>query len=162
VRLLYLACVTLHVLAAMFWVGGMLFLAIVGAPALRGVEPGLRRELFTRLGVGFRAAGWTAIAVAVLTGTGALWLRGWLGAVLDPGFWRTAAGGALALKLAAVLVMVAGSAWHDFVLGPRAGRAEPGSDTARRLRAKAIGAARLALLAAIVAVIAAVRLVRAG
>jgi uncharacterized membrane protein len=162
VRALYLACVTLHILAAMFWVGGMLFLALVGATALRGVEAGLRRELFTRLGRGFRVAGWAAIAIAVLTGTGALWFRGWLGAMGGAGFWHTAAGRALAIKLAAVLVMVVGSAWHDFVLGPRAARTEPGSDAARRLRSGAVGAARLAVLAAVVAVVAAVRLVRAG
>ena len=161
-RTVYLACVTLHVLAAMFWVGGMLFLAVVGAPALRGFEPALRRELFTRLGRGFRVAGWVAIAVAILTGTGALYYRRWLGVMDDASFWRTSTGHALAAKLAAVAVMIGASAWHDFVLGPRTERAEPGSNAALRMRAGAVRTARLAVLAALLAVVAAVRLVRAG
>ena len=36
---LYNLVVTLHVLAALFWLGGMFFLALVGAPVLRAVEP---------------------------------------------------------------------------------------------------------------------------
>jgi hypothetical protein len=37
--LLYYATVTAHLLAALLWLGGMFFLAIVGAPVLRSVEP---------------------------------------------------------------------------------------------------------------------------
>lgn len=47
---LYFLCVTLHVLAAFLWLGGIFFLAAVGAPVLRMVEPpSLRAELFHRL-----------------------------------------------------------------------------------------------------------------
>ncbi len=35
---LYLASVTLHLLAAIFSLGGMFFLGIVGAPALAGLD----------------------------------------------------------------------------------------------------------------------------
>ena len=31
--------VTMHVLAALLWLGGMFFLGVVGAPVLRAVEP---------------------------------------------------------------------------------------------------------------------------
>lgn len=67
-RTLSLLNMTLHVLAAMLWLGGMLFLAVVGAPVLRGLEPALRARLFHQLGVAFRRAGWIAIAVLLATG----------------------------------------------------------------------------------------------
>ena len=37
--MLYYASVSVHVLAAMLWLGGMFSLAVVGAPVLRRVEP---------------------------------------------------------------------------------------------------------------------------
>ena len=44
---LYFINVTIHVFAALLWLGGMFFLAAVGAPVLRRVEPpALRAELF--------------------------------------------------------------------------------------------------------------------
>ena len=36
---LYYINVTIHVLAAMLWLGGMFFLGAVGAPVLRAIEP---------------------------------------------------------------------------------------------------------------------------
>jgi len=47
---LYFASVTVHVLAAMVWLGSMSFLAVVGAPVLQLVEPPeLRQHLFNAL-----------------------------------------------------------------------------------------------------------------
>lgn len=47
---LFFVSVTLHLLATMLWLGGTFFLAIVGAPVLRRVEPAsLRSELFHRV-----------------------------------------------------------------------------------------------------------------
>jgi uncharacterized membrane protein len=47
----YFVNVTVHVFAALLWLGGMFFLAVVGAPVLRSVEPPeLRAQLFRRLG----------------------------------------------------------------------------------------------------------------
>src|SRR5678815_1418459 len=44
---LYFLNVTVHLLAAFVWLGGMLFLGLVGAPVLRGVAPAaLRQQLF--------------------------------------------------------------------------------------------------------------------
>ena len=161
----YYANVTVHVLAAMLWLGGMFFLGVVGAPALRRVEPPpLRQALFRDLGERFRAAGWWAIAVLVVTGVLNLWFRGWLRgaspALLHAEFWRTGTGHALAAKLACVVVMIATSATHDFVLGPAAGRAAPGSPRARALRRRAALAARVNALVGVALVVAAVRLAR--
>lgn len=165
-RALYLASVTLHVLAAMFWLGGMFFLGVVGAPVLRRVQPPeLRLSLFNALGVRFRALSWWAIAVLLATGVLNLRYRGWLawdGALGAPAFWATGTGHALAWKLGAVATMIGVSAIHDFVLGPRAVAAAPGGTEALALRSRAVWAARLNVLAGVVLVIAAVRLARGG
>ena len=61
----YWISVTVHVLAALFWLGGMLFLGLVGAPVLRAVEPpALRQRLFHDLGMRFRGAVETASRTA--------------------------------------------------------------------------------------------------
>lgn len=164
-RALYLTNVTIHVLAAMLWLGGMLFLGVVGAPALRAVEPAaLRQRLFQELGLRFRVVGWWAIGILIVTGTLNLYFRGWLhwtDVLGSPRFWATAAGHALALKLLAVSAMLVVSSIHDFVLGPRAGRATPGSPLAISLRGRAARLARLNALLGVLAVVAAVWLARA-
>ncbi|MGZ8376132.1 MAG: DUF4149 domain-containing protein [Gemmatirosa sp.] len=163
---LYWVSVTLHVLAALGWLGGMFFLALVGAPVLRRVEPpALRQSLFQQLGLRFRTVGWALLALLVATGVVLLHYRGllrWTGVLGAPAFWRTAVGHALAAKLAAVGVMLAVSLVHDFVLGPVAGRAMPGSRRAVRLRLQASWLARVNAVVGIVLVVAAVRLARGG
>ena len=162
----YYANVTIHVLAAMLWLGGMLFLGLVGAPVLRGLEPAeLRQRLFHELGLRFRAVGWWAIGVLLLTGLVNLYYRGWLrwsGVLGAVDFWRTAPGHALCLKLVAVATMLIVSAVHDFVLGPRAGRATAGSARAIQLRHRAALLARINALVGVLVVAAAVRLARGG
>ncbi len=164
-RVLYLANVTVHVLAAMFWLGGMFFLGIVGAPALRGVEPAATRQrIFHQLGVRFRSAGWWAIGILLVSGTVNLHFRGWLSweVLSSASFWATAAGRALALKLTSVAAMLVVSSLHDFVLGPRASRAAPGSHAAIAYRTRAALLARLNALLGVLVVIAAVLLARGG
>jgi copper resistance protein D len=162
----YYANVTIHVLAAMLWLGGMFFLGVVGAPVLRGIEPPpLRQRLFQDLGARFRQVGWWAIAVLVVTGVINLHYRGWLqwsGLLDTPAFWRSNAGRALAVKLITVLLMISISAIHDFVHGPRAGRATPGSRESIALRKRAALFARLNAILGVVLVAAAVRLARGG
>lgn len=162
-RALYLANVTVHILAAMFWLGGMLFLGVVGAPTLRAVEPAeLRQRLFHQLGVRFRGAGWWAIAILLATGTLNLYFRGWLRADVlgSADFWTTPVGHALAFKLLAVAAMLLVSSIHDFVLGPRASRAAPGSPAAISLRSRAARLARLNAMLGVLVVVAAVMLAR--
>ena len=160
----YYVVVTIHVLAAMLWLGGMLFLGVVGAPVLRAIEPpALRQRLFHELGVRFRTIGWTAITVLVTTGVIMLGARGllhWSGVFGSAAFWRTAFGMTLAAKLAAVVTMIVVSAVHDFLLGPAAGRATPGSPEAIALRRRAALLARANALVGLLLVIVAVRLAR--
>ena len=161
---LYYVNVTIHVLAAMLWLGGMFFLGVVGAPVLRVVEPpALRQRLFQQLGLRARGLGWWAIGILVVTGTLNLWFRGWLhwqGVLGDAAFWRSTMGVALAVKLGAVATMVLVSAVHDFVLGPMAGRLPAGSAAALAFRRRAALLARANALLGVVIVIAAVRLAR--
>jgi uncharacterized membrane protein len=162
-RELYLLNVTLHLLAALVWLGGMFFFALVGAPLLRTVEPpGLRGRLFHLIGVRFRTVGWACIGVLLATGVLNLWFRGQasrevLGAA---SFWASPYGRALGAKLAAVTAMVLVSAFHDFVDGPRSVRLAPGSPEAARARRRAALLGRLNALIGVLVVILAVRLAR--
>ena len=162
--LLYYVNITIHVLAAMLWLGGMFFLGVVGAPALRAVEPpALRQRLFQELGVRFRSVGWIAITILVLTGLVNLHFRGWLhwnGVLASAAFWQTTIGTALAIKLLSVTVMIAVSAVHDFVLGPLAGRVQAGTPQSIAFRRRAAWLARVNAILGVVVVVAAVRLPR--
>lgn len=162
---LYLLSVTLHVLAAFLWLGGLFFLAAVGAPVLRRVEPAdLRARLFERIGVRFRLIGWIAIVVLVLTGFGNLYSRGLFSMEVlgDTGFWAHPYGRTLAWKLGLVTTMAGLAALHDFVLGPRASRLEPGSPEALRARRGAAWLARINTLLGILLIAVSVRLARGG
>jgi copper resistance protein D len=129
----------LHVLAAITWIGGMLFIALVLVPVTRGIEDvGLRRRLVQATGRRFRTVGWIALAVLVATGIANLALRPEL--LFTPRFVVKAALVAVALVLSAV---------HDFVLGPRAGR--PDLYPAARPQASWLARAEVLLVLVIVA-----------
>ena len=157
--------VTVHVLAAMLWLGGVFFFALVGAPIIRRVEPdALRRELFEKMGVRFRWIGWIAVSVLLVTGVLNLHFRGALRAdiLLSSPFWGTPYGRSLAVKLVAVFAMLALSAWHDFLLGPSSLLVEEGTEQARAARRKAALVARYTGVAGLIVILAAVRLARGG
>jgi len=101
----------LHVAAALTWVGGMLFVALVLVPVMRREEPPLRRRLVHAAGVRFRAVGWISIGLLIVTGLANVWLRPELMTLTR--FW---------VKIALVAVAILLGAVHDFLLGPRAGR----------------------------------------
>ncbi len=161
---MYYLTVTVHVLSAIVWLGGMLFFALV-APLLRAVpDETIRIGLFDALGRRFRAVGWVCIGLLILTGVGQLQLRGWWGADFwgVPGFWSTSLGRAFAAKLLTVVFMLAVQAVHDFWLGPRAGKATPGSAEASVLRKRAAWLARINSIVGLLLIYFAVRLARGG
>jgi uncharacterized membrane protein len=163
---LYYFNVTIHVLAAMLWLGGMFFLGVVGAPLLRAIEPpDLRQRLFQLIGERFRAVGWFAIAVLLITGVINLHYRGmlhWDAVLGSMSFWRSSLGLILGVKLLCVSIMITVSAVHDFIQGPRAARAASGSPEAIRLRGRAAWLARVNAIVGVLLVAAAVRLARGG
>lgn len=128
----------LHVLAAITWIGGMLFIALVLVPVTRGLpDPALRARLVQEVGRRFRAIGWVALGVLLATGLFQLWVHPYL--LWSPRFQGKVALVGLTLILSAV---------HDFVLGPRAGR--PGADPAIRVRASWIARVNVLVVLAIV------------
>jgi uncharacterized membrane protein len=159
---MYRLVVTVHVFAAIFWLGSLFFLAAVGAPVLRKVEPPeLRQQLFKALGEAFRPLGWGLIGTLILTGILILQTRGMLSMALqDPAFWRSKFGIILAWKLAAVGLMIALQALHDFKGGPAASRMRPGSPEALKSRRQAALLARLSAFIGVLIIFLAVRLVR--
>ena len=164
-RMLYLANVYVHILAAMVWIGGSAFIALVLAPLMRrngGVNDSAVRAAALR----FRAVGWASLALLVVTGIGNLALRGIALSDLSSGAaFRGSAGHALACKLILVAVMLAISGFHDFRWGPaavRAMEADPGSPAAERGRRLAGRIGRFVFLLGLLIVGAAVIFVRGG
>jgi uncharacterized membrane protein len=161
---LYHLVITLHLLAAITWVGGMLFLSMVTVPALRGLELPLRTRLLTSIGRQFRWVGWASIAVLASTGLIILSYYGvGPGDLLDASFWGTQFGSRLALKLALVGAMLLLSALHDFLLGPRStALSRSGGDPQRAavFRRRVSWLARISLVLAILVVGASVGLTR--
>jgi uncharacterized membrane protein len=128
-----------HVLSAIVWVGGMLFIALVLVPTVRALgDASLRARLIRDSGQRFRAVAWIALGVLALTGLLNLWL--------EPALLHS---GRLHGKLALVGLTLLLSAVHDFVLGPRANL--PGADPSARLRASWM--ARLNVLVALAIVL---------
>jgi putative copper resistance protein D len=123
----------LHVLSASVWVGGTVALVFVGVPAIRTLEGEARATAMRALGRRWRPLGWSAMAVAILSG---LWLTdrngGFDSAALETDFDRT-----LILKSVLVALLVVGALLHDYVLGPRLQRElrerKPSAATRRRL-----------------------------
>lgn len=133
-----LAARFLHVLAAITWIGGMLFIALVLVPITRPLDPALRTRLIQVSGQRFRTISWIALALLVASGLASLAARPYLLQV--PRFH---------VKLGLVVVVLILSVFHDFVLGPRAGA--PNADPALRRRASWLARVNLALVLVIVA-----------
>ncbi|MCL6595372.1 MAG: hypothetical protein K6V73_04080 [Firmicutes bacterium] len=117
------AVLYVHVLAAMFWIGEMLFLALVAGPYSRTLPAEERAELFRSLGRRSRPYAWTAIGLLLVTGVANLLLMGIRPAELFAwSFYLTPLGTVLGLKLAAVAVLLVGVVGHDVVLVERSAR----------------------------------------
>jgi uncharacterized membrane protein len=157
---MYQWVVFVHILAALVWVGGMWFLALVLVPALRREPPDRRAALLEAVGRRFRTVGWVAIAVLLVTGVWNVANRGFGWDVFTAG---GRFGHILAGKLALIAVVLALSALHDFRIGPASTRARLQGDDPRRaesLRRLASWIGRVNALLALVVIWLAVALVR--
>jgi putative copper resistance protein D len=137
-----------HLLAASVWVGGTIALVVAGVPAIRKLEGESRAIAMRALGRRWRAVGWSAMGIAILSG---LWLTNRHG-----GFNRAALGSdfdtTLIVKSALVVVLCVGAFLHDYVLGPQLQRElKAGSETApaTRRRLVAVGYLNLTLTIAV-------------
>jgi uncharacterized membrane protein len=109
--------VALHVLAAVTWVGGMIFLSLVLAPLVRSRKAAPEfMALFRSAALRFRPLVWIAMVILVSTGPMLLSRRGIH--VTDPASWP----GIVTVKLALVSLLLFLTLLHDLLLGPRVSR----------------------------------------
>lgn len=152
--MIYQSSVYIHILSAMVWVGGMLFLSLVAVPVARRLPPAERAHLLDAVGRRFRAVGWTCVALLIATGIinssyrGVTWGNLFSGAILDTTF-----GQIYCLKLTAVAAMLALTAYHDFVLGPRTTRSLAQAGTEAIPRSHRLASRLLAVFALLLALI---------
>lgn len=112
-----------HVISAVFWIGGMLFLTLVIVPFIQTLpDPTAKSKIYQTVGKKYRTLGWIAIITLLITGPVILYtLYGiapseiFSAKVHSSGFGR-----ALAWKLALVTLLVISSLIHDFYVGPKA------------------------------------------
>jgi copper resistance protein D len=158
--------VFVHIVAALAWIGGMVFVAVVLVPVLRRESPEVRAGLLDAAGRRFRSVGWAALIILLITGVWNLRNRGlpW-STILSGELFAGSLGRILLVKLLLVLVTLALSAVHDWVLGPAATRlaqqrSRDAQGRAVRLRRRASYVARLNALVALIIILLAVSLVR--
>ena len=139
-----LALRTVHLLAAIVWVGGTVALVFVAVPPVQKLEGEARARLLREFGRRWRPIGWSALGVAVVTGI-VLAVRAHAFDSAPNDFdW------VLAVKGALVGLLAAGAYLHDFVLGPGLARqVREGKQQSLRPLLVGIGRANLLLTIAI-------------
>ncbi len=110
----------IHIIAAVVWVGGILFLAMI-SPYVRRLNLPNSAPTIRALGLRFRDASWAAVGALVITGIGNLYFLG----ALNDLFAYLAANTILIWKLFFVALMIGTKAAHDFYVGPRAAQIPP-------------------------------------
>ncbi|MBI3609421.1 MAG: DUF4149 domain-containing protein [Nitrospirae bacterium] len=107
----------IHLMAAIAWIGGMLFRFFVVGPVLKGLaHPAQRSEIQNRLETRFRKIRWSSLVILIGTGMVNLIHEG--GSTRLESGW----GGILLLKLLFVAIVIALSGIYDFGLSPDLGR----------------------------------------
>lgn len=152
--------VWIHLIAAISWIGGTIFLSLVLAPSYRSLaskpDAGV---LFRTTAKRFRLVVWGAVALLLLTGPLLVLSHGW--SLFEPARWPSPLG----IKLSLVAVLLLMTLAHDLVLGPRVREIlaqMPDKRTAsdRSILAAAAWLPRVALLLSLAVLFAAVVLVR--
>lgn len=119
---MYELSVFIHILAAIFWIGGMLFTAAVLVPVSReSILNSRRGEFFKITGQKFSRISWVLFLILFITGIINLTTRGiQLQALINLDFWKSSFGLTLAYKLSLFGFVAIISALHDFYAGPKA------------------------------------------
>jgi uncharacterized membrane protein len=109
----------LHIVAAAIWVGPQFFLFIAAVPAVRTIEDTKERARVMRIiTTRFGYLAWGALAVLVITGIANLYERD-----EDVDFlFEQNFGWIFQVKMTLLIVVVALTALHSFVIGPRLAR----------------------------------------
>jgi copper resistance protein D len=112
--ILYFFLTWFHLLAAIAWIGGMIFLSLVLAPLVRSRKAAPEfMALFRSAARRFRLIVWIAMALLLSTGPLLLHERGL--SLLEPSGWPHIV--RVKLGLVGILFLVTGL--HDLLLGPR-------------------------------------------
>jgi copper resistance protein D len=152
--------VWLHMLAAVSWIGGSVFLSVVLLPVLRREPFASQRAMLIRTtALRFRVVVWGAIATLLLTGPLLLHQRGI--PISNPTGWPMV----LEIKLGLVAILLLFTVTHDLIIGPRVGRilqipAERRTSSDHALVAWSPWLARSSLILTLAVLLAAVVLVR--
>jgi copper resistance protein D len=162
---MYFWSVYIHILMAMFWIGGMLFTAAVLVPVSRDkMFENRRGELFKKAGTIFSRISWIIFLLMIVTGVSALLGMGYSFSDLTSSyFWGSGYGRALMGKLHLFALVLILSGIHDFWLGPKAADlmdSEPDSQRTKRLRKASSWVGRINLIFGLMILYYAVSLVR--
>ena len=165
--MLYQTAVFIHILSAVVWLGGMLFLVLVLVPLYRRERKagGDMGELLRQITQKFLPVAWTAMALLVVTGI----YIGWDHWGIRPATFFSNGGHfvrILQIKTGLFLVVIVLSLLHDFWLGPRvltmleSARSGNGSPQGRGARVLLLTLARVNLMAVLLILVLAVFLTR--
>jgi putative copper export protein len=112
--LLNIFFVWIHLIAATFWIGGMLFLSLVAVPLLKqDSDPLTAQRGFINLARRFRKLVWIVLTLLVITGS--FLLPTHIDFSASIGEWPPA----LLIKLSLVVLLIVVSLLHDQVIGPK-------------------------------------------
>jgi putative copper resistance protein D len=160
----FLVSMWIHLLAAITWIGGLAFIAMVLVPTLRRPELKSQAVLLLRVsGAKFMRIAYATLVTLVVTGTSNLFLKA--GGSWDnvAALWPTTYGRLLEAKITLVVVVIALALYHDFVVGPAATRAmeaDPSGAAALALRRRASWIGRINTLLSLAIMTLALLLVR--
>ncbi|MGB0911730.1 MAG: CopD family protein [Nitrospirales bacterium] len=111
---MYIFLSWIHLIAAIFWVGGMLFLSLVAVPLLKeSADPAQAQRWFLPLARRFRTFVWVAITILILSG--AWLLPQHVSDFLPLSEWPAM----VVIKLLLVLLLIVISVGHDRIMGPK-------------------------------------------
>lgn len=106
--------VWIHLTAATFWVGGMLFLSLVAVPLLKKApDPAFAQREFVNQARRFRMLVWVALSLLLVTGS--FLLHNYVNFSESLGNWPQA----VLIKLSLVLLLIVVSLAHDQLIGPK-------------------------------------------
>lgn len=154
------ALVWIHLLAAVVWIGGMVFLSVVLVPVLKR-DGGFAQHvaLFRTVAYRFRGVVWGAMGMLVATGL--TLAAGRSIPLIEPSHWPTI----FAAKIGLVILLFTLTLLHDLVVGPQVRRIFGTAEAARTVRDRllmrySVLVPRVSLLVALLVLLVAVVLAR--
>ena len=114
--IVYMICVSLHLVALTLWLGHMFVWSLVTGPAMKRIEPAATADMLRETSVSHGGLGWPALAVLIPTG---IYMLNYRGIGLDMLLSGAAFDGPQGVALAIKLVLVAGMVFYQAFIGHR-------------------------------------------